>query len=82
MRHFFLTSYGASADWLIFLAFLLLIGLALTIFVVWLTVFRNKGKKRRKRRHRHHHNQGRPLSAKGGLPPRREEPRDVPPPVP
>ena len=83
MRHFFIYSYGVSADWLIFLVMLMLICFAVGVFVVWFTVFRHKGKKRRKRRH-HHHRDGRgiPLSAKGGLPPRREEPRDVPPPAP
>jgi hypothetical protein len=82
MRRFFLYSYGVSADWLIFLAMLVLICFAVGVFVVWFTVFRHKGKKRHKRRHRHRDGRGIPLSAKGGLPPRREEPRDVPPPAP
>jgi hypothetical protein len=83
MREFFI-SYGVSADWLIFLVMLMLICFAVGVFVIWFTVFRHKGKKRRKRHHHHHHRDGRgiPLSAKGGLPPRREEPRDVPPPAP
>jgi ABC-type nickel/cobalt efflux system permease component RcnA len=80
MREFFITANSDSADWLIFLGMLLLICLAIGIFVIWFTIFRNKGKKRRKRHHhRHHDHQGSPLSARGGLPPRREPPGKSPP---
>jgi ABC-type nickel/cobalt efflux system permease component RcnA len=85
IREFFITANGVQADWLIFLGILLLVCIAVGLFVVWATVFRNRGKKRRKRRHRHHHDRkqpGSPLSAGGGLPPRREPPPDSPPPAP
>jgi hypothetical protein len=61
---------------------LVLICLAVGVFVIWFTIFRHKGKKRRKRHHHHHRNQPKPLSAVGGLPPRRDEPHDRPPPAP
>lgn len=80
MRELFLAANSDSADWLIFLGMLLLICLGIGIFVVWFTIFRNKGKKRRKRHHhRHRHHPGSPLSARGGLPPRREPPDKSPP---
>jgi hypothetical protein len=82
MREFFITSYGVTGDWLIFLAMLALICLFVGVFVVWYTIFRHKGKKRRKRHHHHRHNQPKPLSAGGSLPPRRDEPHDLPPPAP
>jgi len=81
MRNFFFTSYGVGADWLIFAAMMVMIGLSVGVFVIWYTIFRHKGKKRRKRHHRHHHSQPKPISASGGLPPRREEPHDLPPPA-
>ena len=80
MREFFITSSGVASDWLVFLAMLTLICLAVGAFVVWYTIFRHKGKKRRKRRHHHHRNQPKPISSSGGLPPRRDPPHDLPPP--
>ena len=86
IREFFITANGVQADWLIFLAILFLVCLAVGVFVIWVTIFRKNGKKRRKRRHRHHHhrNPASPLSEVSGLPPRREPPppTDSPPPAP
>jgi hypothetical protein len=72
MREFFTSSENSGSDWLLFLAVLLLVGFAIACFVIWLALFRNKGKKRRKNRNRRR--QKNPtLAETGGLPPIREE---------
>ncbi len=71
---------GVAADWMIFVAILLAIGIGIACFVIWLFMFR-KTKKRRKRRDGHHHRKINPtLAQTGGLPPPRspeEPPRGV-----
>ena len=68
-----MTSNSASAQWLIFLAILLAIGLGITCFLVWLYVIRKYGKRKRKHRRRSKHNQINPtLAQTGGLPPPRK----------
>jgi heme/copper-type cytochrome/quinol oxidase subunit 2 len=70
---FELPATGKSADWLIFVAMLLAIGLPIAGFVIWLTVYRNKTKKaRRKRRQRHSRQHNPTLAETGGLPPKRD----------
>ncbi len=72
MREFFTSSESSGSDWLVFLAILLLVGFAIACLVIWLTLFRNKGKKRRKNRNRRR--QKNPtLAETGGLPPIRTE---------
>ena len=71
---------GVAADWMIFVAILLAVGIGIACFVIWLFMFR-KTKKRRKRRDRHHHRKHNPtLAQTGGLPPPRapdQPPRGV-----
>jgi uncharacterized iron-regulated membrane protein len=57
-------------DWLVFIAVLLPICLAIGGFVVWLKVLR-KNKAKRKRKHRHHRRTNPTLAETGGLPPKR-----------
>jgi hypothetical protein len=75
------TSRSASAQWLVFLVFLLAIGLGITGFVLWFFVLRKTGGKRRRRRKHHGHRRLNPTRAEqGGLPPLRdpgEPPRGV-----
>jgi uncharacterized membrane protein YciS (DUF1049 family) len=72
MRQFFTSTAGTASDWLIFLAILLVAGFILATFILWLTIFRKKGKKRRKNRNRRR--QKNPsLAETGGLPPKRVE---------
>ncbi len=78
MNPFALPSGGPSADWLVFLVMLSAIGLGISIVVVWMVVFRPKGKKKRKRRHRHHRQHNPTLAESGGLPPLRG-PHEPPP---
>ena len=66
-----LSSKGVAADWMIFVAILLAVGIGIACFVIWLMIFR-KGKKRRKRKHGHAHRKLNPtLAESGGLPPPR-----------
>ena len=67
-----LSSKGVAADWMIFVAILLAVGIGIAGFVVWLFVLRKSGKKRHKHHKRHHHRKLNPtLAESGGLPPPR-----------
>jgi hypothetical protein len=74
-----LPATARSADWLIFGAMLLAIGLPVAAIVGWWVLFRNKPKKpRRKRRQRHSRQHNPTLAETGGLPPKRD-PNQPPP---
>jgi hypothetical protein len=82
MNTFDMSTSSASAEWLIFVAILLAIGIGVACFAIWLFVLRGSGKKHSKRRkRRRHHRQINPtLAQTGGLPPPRnpnEPPRGV-----
>jgi hypothetical protein len=63
---------GVAADWMIFVAILLAVGIGVACFVIWLLVFRKGAKKRKRlRRHRGHRNHNPTLAETGGLPPMR-----------
>ena len=81
MKRLYLPSAGSPViDWLLFIAFLLLVCLCIGGFFVWLKVLRASTSKR-KRRKRHHRRPTNPtLSQTGGLPPKRAP--DQPPPGP
>ena len=71
MSSFDMQSSGVSADWMIFVAILVAVGIAIACFIIWLFMFR-KTKKRRKRREGRHHRKLNPtLAETGGLPPPR-----------
>ena len=73
MNPFKLPSSSAAADWLMFGAILLAVGLGIAGFVVWFFVLRKTAKRRRKHRHGRHHRKLNPtLAQTGGLPPLRE----------
>jgi hypothetical protein len=70
---------GPAADWLMFLIMLGAIGIAISLVVIWMFVFRPKNKKRRKHHRRRHNRQHNPtLAQTGGLPPMRD-PNQPPP---
>lgn len=76
----FMPSNSATADWLVFLAILLAVGIGITCFFVWLMLLRKSGKKRKNRRQRKHRHINPTLAQTGGLPPMRnpgEPPRGV-----
>ena len=74
-----LPTTGKTADWLIFAAMLLAIGLGIAGVVIWIVVFRGKSKKKRRKRRQRHQRQHNPtLAETGGLPPRRDP--NLPPP--
>lgn len=82
MNPFELPASGKSADWLIFAAMLMAMGIPVFCFVIWLLVVRKSGKKRRRKKlkHRHHRQVNPTLAETGGLPPRRdpgEPPRGI-----
>jgi uncharacterized iron-regulated membrane protein len=77
MNPFELPANNAASDWLIFLAILVPVCLAIAGFIVWVR-FRNQGKKSRRRRHRHHRHTNPTLAETGGLPPLRD-PNEPPP---
>jgi predicted permease len=71
MSSFDMQSSGVAADWMIFVAILVAVGIAIACFIIWLFMFR-KTKKRRKRREGRHHRKLNPtLAETGGLPPPR-----------
>ena len=71
MSSFDMQSSGVAADWMIFVAILVTVGIAIACFIIWLFMFR-KTKKRRKRREGRHHRKLNPtLAETGGLPPPR-----------
>jgi len=81
MKHFYMPSADSPVmDWLIFVAFLLILSVALGGFVVWLKVGHSKRSKRKRRKHRHHRSLNPTLAQTGGLPPKRDP--GVPPPGP
>ena len=78
---FALPSNGRKADWVMFAAMVLAIGLAVGIVAVWYSVYRPKKKKVKRKQHRRkrHHRQHNPtLAETGGLPPMRD-PNQPPP---
>ncbi len=81
MKHLLLPSAASPViDWLIFVAFLLLICIGIGSFVVWLKVARGSKSKRKRRKHRHHRSVNPTLDQIGGLPPKRDP--NLPPPGP
>jgi heme/copper-type cytochrome/quinol oxidase subunit 2 len=80
MNPFELPSNSASADWLIFIAILLTVGIVIACFVIWLFLFRKSGKKRKHRQRRQHRRLNPTLAQTGGLPPKRDP--NIPPPGP
>jgi len=77
---FSLPSTGSSADWVMFIVMVLVIGLTIGLVTIWAVVFRPKKKKRKHKHHRkRHHRQHNPtLAETGGLPPMRA-PNEPPP---
>ena len=71
MNPFELPSNSASADWLIFIAILLAVGIGIACFVIWLFLIRKTGKKRHKHHKRHKRKLNPTLAETGGLPPMR-----------
>ena len=69
---FELPENSASADWLIFVAILLAVGIGIACFIIWIFMFRKSGKRRRKRQKRHHRQHNPTLAETGGLPPKRD----------
>ena len=73
MNPFEMPTNSASADWLIFVAILLAVGIGIACFIIWIFMFRKAGKKRRKQRRNRHHRKVNPtLAETGGLPPLRD----------
>ena len=78
---FSLPQNNAKADWLLFLAMVFTIGVAISIVVVWMVIYRPKKKKRKQKHRRRHNRQHNPtLAESGGLPPMRDH--NQPPPGP
>ena len=74
MNPFFLPDNGQSADWVLFLAALLAIGLAIGIVTIWMFIVRPKKKKRKHHHRKRHQRQHNPtLAETGGLPPVRDD---------
>lgn len=72
-------SASRSAEWLIFIIMVLVVGLAVAIVTIWAVVARPKGKKRHRKHRRRHTQQHNPtLAQTGGLPPLRD-PNQPPP---
>ena len=62
-----------TSDWLIFVAMLLAIGIAIGCYVIWQMVIRNaNGKKDKKKKLRHHRPRNPTRAEAGGLPPVRD----------
>ena len=81
IKHLYLPNAGSPViDWLIFIAFLVLVCLAVGGFVVWMKVSKGSTSKRKRRKHRHHRPTNPTLSQTGGLPPKRDP--NLPPPGP
>ena len=63
---------GVAADWMIFVAILVTVGIAIACFIIWLFMFRKTKKRRKRKDGRHHHRKLNPtLAQTGGLPPQR-----------
>ncbi|HEX9046050.1 MAG TPA: hypothetical protein VF988_03405 [Verrucomicrobiae bacterium] len=67
-------------EWLGFIAFLILLSIALGAFFVWQRLRKRPESKFRKGKHRHHHHSNPTLAQAGGLPPKRDP--NTPPPGP
>ena len=79
MNHFYMPSADSPVmDWLIFVAILLPVCLAIAGFVVWLLVLRGGSSRHRRRKRRHHRPTNPPLAQTGGLPAKRD-PNQLPP---
>lgn len=72
MNPFEMPTNSASADWLIFIAILLAVGIGIACFIIWLFVMRKTGKKRKRREKRRHRQVNPTLAETGGLPPVRD----------
>ena len=69
---FAMVTSDPSSDWLVFLGMMLAICLPVGAFVIWLLVFRHRGKKQHRKNRKRHHRQLNPtLAQTGGLPPLR-----------
>lgn len=80
MNPFTMPTNSATADWLIFIAILLAVGIGIACFIIWIFMFRKSGKKRKSRRNRRHRRVNPTLAQTGGLPPLRspgEPPKGV-----
>lgn len=80
MNPFTMPTNSATADWLIFIAILLAVGIGIACFIIWLFMFRKTGKQRKLRRNRRHRRVNPTLAQTGGLPPLRspgEPPKGV-----
>lgn len=76
---FSLPSAGQKADWVIFAAMVLAIGIAVSIVAIWAVIYRPKKKKAKRKHRKRHHRQHNPTRAEsGGLPPLRD-PNQPPP---
>ena len=71
MSSFDMQSSGVAADWMIFVAILVAVGIAIACFIIWLFMFRKTKKRRKRREGRHHRKLNPPLAETGGLPPPR-----------
>ncbi len=73
MNPLYLPDNGQSADWLLYLAALLGIGLIIGIVTIWMYVVRPKKKKRKHHHRKRHQRQHNPtLAETKGLPPMRD----------
>lgn len=78
MNPFLFLSTGKTADWLVFAAMLLLIGICIAGLITWIFLSRKSNKRKRKRRHRGHNRINPTLAQTGGLPPPRDPNRPPP----
>ena len=73
MKSWFLpTANSPAMEWLGFVAFLLVLFVCLSGFVVWVRMARSGNPKRKRRTHRHHRPINPTLAQTGGLPPKRD----------
>lgn len=80
MNPFDMPSNSVAADWLIFTAILVAIGIGIACFALWFFMLRKAGKKKRKHRSRNHRHHNPTMAETGGLPPMRapgEPPKGV-----
>ena len=76
MKSLELTSSSSLANWLIFLAVIVTVGLAIAGYFFWILGLRGAGGKRHRKHHkrRRHQRQRNPTLAElGGLPPKRDD---------
>jgi hypothetical protein len=72
MSSFDMQNSGVAADWMIFVAILLAVGIGIACFIIWLFMFRKTNKKRRKHGRHHHRKLNPTLAETGGLPSARD----------